>query len=578
MSSGRSHDEIAALAAIRQVGRYSAFRIGFDIGLRDRVTALVHRRQIDDLVCHPAVDHAPVRAFDKPVLIDAGISRQAVDQADIGALRGLDRADPAVMGRVHVTHLEAGALAGQPAGTEGRQAPLVGDLRQRVRLVHELRQLRRAEELAHRRRRRFCIDQVVRHDGVDLDRAHALADRPLHAQQSNAVLVFHQLADRADPAVAEMIDIVDLAAAVLQIDQNLEDRQDVRFAKSAHRIVRREAEPRVHFDTADRRQIIALRVEEQAVEQRLGRFQGRRLARAHHAVDVDQRVLTGRILVDRKRAADVGTDADVIDVEHRQLLDAAGGQLCKRRAGDLVAGLEINLASLFIDQIRSEITADQLLIRNEHIGQSALAQSPRDARRHPLARRQRDFTGAGIEQIARQLAFETLFPECRHPSLIAAPEGYRPVEVGEDLLLGHANGFARLQHPVLGAAGRPQSLGGGIVEGEQQGCRWKLAAPVDPHIDMIFGVELEIEPRAAIRDYPRCKQVFSRRMRFALVVVEEDPRAAVHLGDDHALGAVDDESAVLRHQGHVAHVDVLLFYVTDRPRPGVLVDIPHDQA
>jgi hypothetical protein len=208
------HDEISALAAIRQIGRYSAFCIDFDIGLRDGVAPLVHRRQVDDLVGYPAVHDPAVGAFDEPVLIDAGISRQAVDQADIRAFRGLDRADPAVMSRVHVAYFEAGALAGQPAGAERRQAPLVGNLRQRVCLVHELRQLRGTEELAHRSRRRFCIDQVVRHDGVDLDRAHALADRPLHAQQSDAILVFHQLADRADPAVAEMIDVVDLAAAV----------------------------------------------------------------------------------------------------------------------------------------------------------------------------------------------------------------------------------------------------------------------------------------------------------------------------------------------------------------------------
>jgi predicted methyltransferase len=39
-------------------------------------------------------------------------------------------------------------------------------------------------------------------------------------RQSDAVLVFHQLADRADPPIAKMVDVVDLAAAVLKIDQN----------------------------------------------------------------------------------------------------------------------------------------------------------------------------------------------------------------------------------------------------------------------------------------------------------------------------------------------------------------------
>ena len=67
-------------------------------------------------------------------------------------------------------------------------------------------------------------------------------------------------------------------------------------------------------------------------------------------------------------------------------------------------------------------------------------------------------------------------------------------------------------------------------------------------------------------------------MGLALVMVEEHARAAVHLRNNHPLGAVDDERAVLCHQRHVAHVDVLLLDVADRARAGVLVDIPHDQA
>jgi len=67
-------------------------------------------------------------------------------------------------------------------------------------------------------------------------------------------------------------------------------------------------------------------------------------------------------------------------------------------------------------------------------------------------------------------------------------------------------------------------------------------------------------------------------MGLALVMVEEDARGAVHLADDDALGAVDDEGAVGRHQGHVAHVDVLLLDVADRARAAVLVHIPDDEA
>jgi hypothetical protein len=58
----------------------------------------------------------------------------------------LDRAEPPVVGVVDVPDLEAGALPGETAGTQRRDPALVRHLAQRVRLVHELGELRRAEE------------------------------------------------------------------------------------------------------------------------------------------------------------------------------------------------------------------------------------------------------------------------------------------------------------------------------------------------------------------------------------------------------------------------------------------------
>ncbi len=66
------------------------------------------------------------------------IGRERVDQADVRAFRRLDRADAAVMRRMHVAHLEARALARLTARPERRHAALVGDFGERVGLVHEL--------------------------------------------------------------------------------------------------------------------------------------------------------------------------------------------------------------------------------------------------------------------------------------------------------------------------------------------------------------------------------------------------------------------------------------------------------
>ena len=94
----------------------------------------------------------------------------------------------------------------------------------------------------------------------------------------------------------------------------------------------------------------------------------------------------------------------------------------------------------------------------------------------------------------------------------------------------------------------------------------------------VLGIELDVEPGAAIGDDAGGEQQLARRVRLALVMVEEDARRTVHLRNDDALRAVDDEGAVRRHERHVAHVDVLLLDVLDRLRAGILVHIEHDQA
>jgi len=52
----------------------------------------------------------------------------------------------------------------------------------------------------------------------------------------------------------------------------------------------------------------------------------------------------------------------------------------------------------------------------------------------------------------------------------------------------------------------------------------------------------------------------------------------VHLRDDHPLGAVDDERALVGHERDVAHVDVLLLDVLDGPGAGFLFHLEHDET
>ena len=94
---------------------------------------------VGDSVCF-FIYHSVWR-FDEAVLVDDAISGQRADQTDVRTFRRLDRTHSAVVGMVHVTHLEAGSFSRKSARSECRKSSLVRQLGQRIVLVHELRKL-----------------------------------------------------------------------------------------------------------------------------------------------------------------------------------------------------------------------------------------------------------------------------------------------------------------------------------------------------------------------------------------------------------------------------------------------------
>ena len=105
---------------VRRLGRPAHEHAGADEGavgverrvrLGDDVVLLLVGGHVHDLLGDPTVDDLAVRALDEAELVDAGERREPADEADVRALRRLDRAHPAVVAEVHVADLEAGALA-----------------------------------------------------------------------------------------------------------------------------------------------------------------------------------------------------------------------------------------------------------------------------------------------------------------------------------------------------------------------------------------------------------------------------------------------------------------------------------
>ena len=221
---------------------------------------------------HLAVLHDAVRRLDEAEVVDARVARERRDQSDVRTFRRFDRAHAAVLRIVHVAHFEAGALARQTARSERRQTTLVRQLGERIRLIHELRQLRRTEERLDHRADRARVHEIVERDlfRIGVDR-HALLHQARHAGQTDRELVRDQLADRTNAAVAEVVDVVDVSAAFVQLDEVADDLDEV-FLRQ-HRVVGRHghAEPLIDLVPADAAEVVALRREEQALERLLRR-------------------------------------------------------------------------------------------------------------------------------------------------------------------------------------------------------------------------------------------------------------------------------------------------------------------
>ena len=272
-------------------------------------------------------------------------------------------------------------------------------LRQRIMLIHKLRELRRAKKLLDRRDDRTNIDERLRRDDVDILDCHAFLDHALHARKADAELVLQKFADGAHAAVAQMIDVVRRANAVHEVQQIVDGRHDVVardramivgkcaraqnlhalavsclrarkkdgglvLAKKSilllrcdvfkHRLVDDDvsrhddlARLLVHdglrehpaenaalpaqllrqLVAADHSEIVALGIEEKAVEELLRIVDRRRLAGAQTLVDLDESLLLGACAVAFQRCLDA-----LIVVE--QLGDRAVGAVAKRTHKD----------------------------------------------------------------------------------------------------------------------------------------------------------------------------------------------------------------------------------------------------
>ena len=289
-------------------------------------------------------------------------------------------------------------------------------------------------------------------------------------------------------------------------------------------------------------------VEEHPVEQRRGGFQRRRIAGTQLAVDFDQRFVrrVDGVLIERAR----NDDADVVaireeDIHVRDSRFADRGPHFRRQR---LVRFEQHFAGLPIHQLADRDCAFEIGDADFDLRHARLHQFLVERLGDALVRADQRLARLRMLDLVRELAVDQAFGSVPEEIAVAQRDALDLVERAQDILI-------RL-HSQRAQEDRAE----------------KFALAVNAHVQNVLCVVLELDPRAAIRN--------DLAQEIAAVVgrLEEHAGRAVQLADDHALGAVDDERAVLGHQRNVAEENFLFLDVADGFRAGVGILVVNRQA
>ena len=521
------------------------------------ITGRHDRHVIDDA----AALNFSIGALDEPVLVDPSVATQGRDQPDVRTFRRFDRADPAIVRRVNVADFESSALARETSRPEGRKTPLMSDLRKRIRLVHELRQLRRPEEFADGRYHRLGVDEIVGHRGDHfLVHRHLFLDGAFHADQSDPELVLQEFAHGSNTTIAEVIDVVHLANVLAKLQQITDNRVEVarlpifRFAPQNALIERRrQIQLDVELHAPDLRKIVLSRIEEHTVEQRCRSFQRRRIAGTQLAVDFDQGFLLGLDRVFSQCLRQNNADVIPLREKNRQFGHTRIHNTGDQGLSQFVVCLDDNLARIGIDDICRGKSALEVLGADFEPFDFRLLDVRKNRRSEFLPRVQEHFLRLRVRDVLGNLQalFLDIVRERPEQLLVFDRNSSRGVlvEFPDDFLFGVQ------------------------TQGSQEDRRQEFSFAIDTHIkEVLGGFVFKLHPRSPVRNN------LSEEVGLGGGGFEKDSWAAVQLADDDTLGAVDDEGTVVGHERDFTEVNFLLLDVANCLGAGFRIFVEDRQA
>src|SRR5579862_148980 len=436
---------------------------------------------------------------------------------------------------MHVADFEARAFTREATRSKSRKTPLVRDFGQGIGLIHELRKLAGSEEFADGGHYRLGVDQVVRHGRRHfLVHAHFFLDRALHADQTDAELVFQKLAHRANAAIAEVIDVVHRADTAAQFQQVLDGVDEVLVIERP--LIERSGvglvvQLDIELHASDAREVVLAGVEEHALEKLGGGVDRRRIAGAKLAVDFEQRVVLLLHAVLAQRGRNHISDFVELGEEYIEGRNLRLNQLGDDGGRQLVVGFDQNFAGFHLDHVGRDVGAFEIVGRDFHLLDLGLL----DVLINAIG----DLAALGDDGFA------------------ALGDGVRKL-VADQAVGDFPEQLLVLDNDVVALVKTAQNVGVGFqAKRAQKYGSVELALAIDADVQEILVVVFELDPASAIgNDLPK-------EIALGLLALEEDAGRAVQLRYDDALGSVDDERSVIGHQRDFAEEDFLLLDVAD---------------
>ena len=312
--STRQHEFIFVAGRDKIVAESAVF-IKRGIRLGDNVFGFLNCRKIFRFHRHLAIHDFPIRRFKETVFIGFGINGKRVDQADVRTFRRFNGAETTVVRRVHVAHFKTRAFARQSTRAERGNTALVSDFRQRVVLIHKLRQLRRAEEFFDRGGNRFLVNQIFRRQLFGFNLAQALFNRALEAHQTNAESIGCHFTDATDAAITEVVNIINRTVTIFNGNQCFQDADNIFPGEHTATFFFLNPQAAIEFHPPDAGKIIAFFIEKEIFKKTIRRIFRRRFTRTHHAVNFRPRIILISAFISTQSISNISATVQLIDIK-----------------------------------------------------------------------------------------------------------------------------------------------------------------------------------------------------------------------------------------------------------------------